>query len=75
MIGIPVGLAASRLRGPYLAGATLAFAVGLPALADRFPKAFGGENGLTINPPTPPTRSASTSRSSAGRHGSPASAR
>jgi branched-chain amino acid transport system permease protein len=54
IIGIPVGLAASRLRGPYLAGATLAFAVGLPALADRFPTAFGGENGLTINPPTPP---------------------
>jgi branched-chain amino acid transport system permease protein len=55
IIGIPVGLAASRLRGPYLAGATLAFAVGLPALADRFPTAFGGENGLTVNPPTPPT--------------------
>jgi branched-chain amino acid transport system permease protein len=54
IIGIPVGLACSRLRGPYLAGATLAFAVGLPALADRFPTAFGGENGLTINPPTPP---------------------
>jgi branched-chain amino acid transport system permease protein len=55
IIGIPVGAAASRLRGPYLAGATLAFAVGLPALADRFPSAFGGENGLTLNPPTPPT--------------------
>jgi branched-chain amino acid transport system permease protein len=54
IIGIPVGIAASRLRGPYLAGATLAFAVGLPALADRFPTAFGGENGLTINPPIPP---------------------
>jgi len=54
IIGIPVGAAASRLRGPYLAGATLAFAVGLPALADRFPTAFGGENGLTLNPPTPP---------------------
>jgi len=47
LIGIPVGAAASRLRGPYLAGATLAFAVGLPA--------FGGENGLAINPPIPPT--------------------
>jgi branched-chain amino acid transport system permease protein len=45
----------SRLRGPYLAGATLAFAVGLPALADRFPATFGGENGLSINPPTPPS--------------------
>ncbi len=37
VIGVPVGAAASRLRGPYLAGATLAFAVGLPALADKFP--------------------------------------
>jgi branched-chain amino acid transport system permease protein len=53
-VGIPVGIASSRLRGPYLAGATLAFAVGLPALADRFPRTFGGENGLTINPPSPP---------------------
>ena len=55
LVGIPVGAAASRLRGPYLAGATLAFAVGLPALADKFPSLLGGENGLTINPPVPPT--------------------
>jgi branched-chain amino acid transport system permease protein len=55
VVGVPVGIAGSRLRGPYLAGATLAFAVGLPALADRFPATFGGENGLTINPPTPPS--------------------
>lgn len=55
LVGIPVGVAASRLRGPYLAGATLAFAVGLPALADRFPSLLGGENGLTINPPAPPS--------------------
>jgi branched-chain amino acid transport system permease protein len=55
VIGIPLGTAASRVRGPYLAGLTLAFAVGLPALADRFPATFGGENGLTINPPTPPS--------------------
>jgi branched-chain amino acid transport system permease protein len=55
LIGIPVGAAASRLRGPYLAGATLAFAVGLPGLADKYPATFGGENGLTINPPTPPS--------------------
>jgi branched-chain amino acid transport system permease protein len=53
-IGVPLGAAASRLRGPYLAGVTLAFAVGLPALADKFPATFGGENGLSINPPTPP---------------------
>jgi branched-chain amino acid transport system permease protein len=55
IVGVPVGAAASRLRGPYLAGATLAFAVGLPALADKFPGTFGGENGLTINPPVPPS--------------------
>jgi branched-chain amino acid transport system permease protein len=54
-VGVPVGAAASRLRGPYLAGATLALAVGLPALADRFPATFGGENGITINPPSPPS--------------------
>jgi branched-chain amino acid transport system permease protein len=53
-VAAPLGAAASRLRGPYLAGATLAVAVGLPALADRFPNTFGGSNGLTINPPTPP---------------------
>jgi branched-chain amino acid transport system permease protein len=33
----------------------LAFAVGLPALADKFPNTFGGENGLVINPPVPPS--------------------
>jgi branched-chain amino acid transport system permease protein len=55
IVGVPVGVAASRLRGPYLAGATLAFAVGLPAVADKFSGTFGGENGLTINPPTPPS--------------------
>lgn len=55
IVGIFVGMAASRLRGPYLAGATLAFAVGLPALADKFPAFLGGENGLAINPPIPPT--------------------
>jgi branched-chain amino acid transport system permease protein len=55
IVGVGLGAAGSRLRGPYLAGATLAFAVGLPALADQYPATFGGENGLTINPPTPPS--------------------
>jgi len=53
-IGSVLGVVAARLRGPYLAGATLAFAVGLPGLADRYPHAFGGENGLIIPPPQPP---------------------
>ncbi|MCW3019521.1 MAG: livM [Solirubrobacterales bacterium] len=55
LVGTIVGAAATRLRGPYLAGATLAFAIGLPALADKYPNTFGGANGLIINPPTPPS--------------------
>ena len=55
LVGFVLGAAATRLRGPYLAGVTLAFALGLPGLADKFPGTFGGENGLTINPPTPPS--------------------
>jgi branched-chain amino acid transport system permease protein len=55
IVGALVGVVAARLRGPYLAGATLAFAVGLPGLADKYPHAFGGENGLTVNPPIPPS--------------------
>ena len=31
--------------GPYLAGATLALAVGLPAIADRFPSSSAASNG------------------------------
>ncbi|HEY1597381.1 MAG TPA: branched-chain amino acid ABC transporter permease [Thermoleophilaceae bacterium] len=54
VVGVAVGAAASRLRGPYLAGATLAFAIGLPGLADKYPSAFGGENGISVAPPTPP---------------------
>jgi branched-chain amino acid transport system permease protein len=39
LVGSLLGIVAARLRGPYLAGATLAFAVGLPGLADRYPQA------------------------------------
>lgn len=55
VVGALVGVVAARLRGPYLAGATLALAVGLPGLADRYPHALGGENGLTVVPPTAPS--------------------
>jgi branched-chain amino acid transport system permease protein len=54
LAGVAAGAAAARLRGPYLAGATLALAVGLPALANRYDAFLGGENGLTVAPPTPP---------------------
>jgi branched-chain amino acid transport system permease protein len=54
--GAVVGIAAARLRGPYLAGATLALALGLPSLAtyDRFAGTLGGSSGLTVLPPLAP---------------------
>jgi branched-chain amino acid transport system permease protein len=51
--GAVFGLAAARLRGPYLAGATLMLAVALPSLADRFPGPLGGDQGLGFNVATP----------------------
>ncbi|MDT0302551.1 branched-chain amino acid ABC transporter permease [Streptomonospora wellingtoniae] len=47
--GVLVGAATARLHGPYLAGATLALAVGLPALTVRFPELLGGSNGLAFS--------------------------
>jgi branched-chain amino acid transport system permease protein len=44
-----VGVAAARLRGPYLAGATLMLAVALPEIAGRYQGVFGGDQGLDIN--------------------------
>jgi branched-chain amino acid transport system permease protein len=55
LVGVVVGAAASRLRGPYLAGATLAFAVGLPGLAYQYSSTFGGANGIATNPPAVPS--------------------
>jgi branched-chain amino acid transport system permease protein len=53
-VGALVGAAASRLHGPYLAGATLALAVGLPGLALRFQETLGGEQGLRVRAPRAP---------------------
>jgi len=47
-------VAAARLHGPYLAGATLALAVGLPGLALYFNETLGGEQGLRVRAPRPP---------------------
>jgi branched-chain amino acid transport system permease protein len=54
--GLIVGLGAARLYGPYLAGATLALAVGLPGLASYGPLTdwLGGQNGLSVTPAPPP---------------------
>jgi branched-chain amino acid transport system permease protein len=51
--GAIVGVAAARLRGPYLAGATLLLAVALPSLAIKYAGVFGGDQGLTVGL-TPP---------------------
>jgi branched-chain amino acid transport system permease protein len=63
LVGVLVGAAAARLRGPYLAGATLAFAIGLPALADyrELASTLGGQNGLVVLSPPPPDWLASLS--------------
>ncbi len=52
-VGAVVGVAAARLRGPYLAGATLMFGVAITAVADAFPGAFGGDQGLNVIFTTP----------------------
>jgi branched-chain amino acid transport system permease protein len=49
-----VGIAGARLRGPYLAGATLALAVALPQVPSHFAGVFGGNQGLSVPAPTPP---------------------
>jgi branched-chain amino acid transport system permease protein len=53
-VGAIVGVAAARLHGPYLAGATLGLAVGLPGLALYFRDTLGGEQGLRVRAPRPP---------------------
>ena len=47
------GVAAARLRGPYLAGATLMLAVALPSIADQYQGVFGGDQGLDVSSPCP----------------------
>lgn len=54
VMGVVVGIPATRLRGPYLAGMTLILAVGLPLLADKYSSVFGGDQGLTTTPPSAP---------------------
>jgi branched-chain amino acid transport system permease protein len=51
--GALLGLAAARLSGPYLAGTTLALAIGLPSIANQF-SIFGGEQGLSFDIGLPP---------------------
>ncbi|MFC7546820.1 branched-chain amino acid ABC transporter permease [Plantactinospora sp. GCM10030261] len=52
--GAVIGVAAARLRGPYLAGVTLAVAVVVPALTVTFDGVFNGEQGLSVPVEPPP---------------------
>lgn len=45
-VGAIVGIAAARLSGPYLAGTTLAFAVGVPSISGLV-SILGGEQGIS----------------------------
>jgi branched-chain amino acid transport system permease protein len=51
--GAVVGVAAARLRGPYLAGATLLLGVALPSVAYAYQGTFGGDQGLNVVFATP----------------------
>lgn len=54
LVGAVVGVAAARLHGPYLAGATLALAVGVPGLTLYFSDTLGGEQGINVRAPRAP---------------------
>lgn len=54
VVGAIVGVAAARLHGPYLAGATLALAVAVPGIPLFFSEWLGGEQGLNVRMPEIP---------------------
>ncbi|MFI5035805.1 MAG: branched-chain amino acid ABC transporter permease [Acidimicrobiales bacterium] len=56
LVGFLLGLPATRLRGPYLAGMTLAFALAFGAILSSFNSWTGGDGGLQLpSAATPPT--------------------
>jgi branched-chain amino acid transport system permease protein len=52
--GAIFGIAAARLRGPYLAGATLALGVALPSITSHYTGLFKGDQGLSVPFDGPP---------------------
>ena len=52
-VGGLVGVAAARLRGPYLAGATLLLALALPSITSQWQSVFLGDQGLPVTITTP----------------------
>ncbi|MHB1987610.1 MAG: branched-chain amino acid ABC transporter permease [Acidimicrobiales bacterium] len=55
VLGALVGIPATRLRGPYLAGVTLALALAVQDLPAKFSSLFNGDQGIIVNQPTPPS--------------------
>lgn len=53
-VGLLIGVTAARLRGPYLAGVTLAVAVVVPAVATTWDGVFNGDQGLSVYVDPPP---------------------
>ena len=47
--GLVVAIPSTRLRGPYLAGMTLAFSAAVTPLAQNFTSVTGGEGGIFLN--------------------------
>ncbi|MEV6347765.1 branched-chain amino acid ABC transporter permease [Actinoplanes sp. NPDC051851] len=54
LAGLVIGLAAARLRGPYLAGLTLAVAVVVPSVTSTFHETFNSDMGLSVALDPPP---------------------
>jgi branched-chain amino acid transport system permease protein len=54
LAGLLLGVAAARLRGPYLAGTTLVIALAIPTIANRFMSVFKGDEGLQVDVGYPP---------------------
>lgn len=46
--GAAFGVAAARLRGPYLAGATLALGIAIPGITTHYSSLFKGDQGLFV---------------------------
>jgi branched-chain amino acid transport system permease protein len=55
LAGVVIGVAAARLRGPYLAGATLALGVALPSITSHFTDTFHGDQGVSVTFDGPPS--------------------
>jgi branched-chain amino acid transport system permease protein len=54
LAGAVVGVAAARLRGPYLAGVTLAVTMVVPAVTTMADAVFHGDQGLSVAAPPAP---------------------